>query len=92
MSSPPSLNLLGEIYLINSVISWDYITFLFLGVISFMRCCYSVYLFSITQHGYIYSGLSSFSSVSVREYLLIVLHFIPLNFLFLKLDIFSYFL
>nr|YP_010222558.1 NADH dehydrogenase subunit 4 [Glaucias dorsalis]UCC46008.1 NADH dehydrogenase subunit 4 [Glaucias dorsalis] len=92
MSSPPSLNLLGEIYLINSVISWDYMTFMFLGVMSFMSCCYSIYLFSMTQHGSMYSGLSYFNTVNVREYLLIILHFIPLNFLFLKFDLFSNFL
>nr|YP_010147360.1 NADH dehydrogenase subunit 4 [Plautia crossota]QQP22171.1 NADH dehydrogenase subunit 4 [Plautia crossota] len=92
MSSPPSLNLLGEIYLINSIISWDYMTFMFLGVASFMSCCYSIYLFSMTQHGYLYSGLSFFNSINVREYLLIMLHFIPLNFMFLKFDLFSCFL
>nr|YP_009654922.1 NADH dehydrogenase subunit 4 [Menida violacea]QCI09899.1 NADH dehydrogenase subunit 4 [Menida violacea] len=89
MSSPPSLNLLGEIYLINSIVSWDYMTFMFLGILSFMSCCYSIYLFSMTQHGYIYSGLSFYNSVNVREYLLILLHLIPLNFLIIKFDSFS---
>nr|YP_010714123.1 NADH dehydrogenase subunit 4 [Menida metallica]WDD39686.1 NADH dehydrogenase subunit 4 [Menida metallica] len=89
MSSPPSLNLLGEIYLINSIMSWDYMTFMFLGILSFMSCCYSIYLFSMTQHGYIYSGLSFYNSVNVREYLLILLHLIPLNFLIIKFDSFS---
>nr|QEL51213.1 NADH dehydrogenase subunit 4 [Menida violacea] len=89
MSSPPSLNLLGEIYLINSIMSWDYMTFMFLGILSFMSCCYSIYLFSMIQHGYIYSGLSFYNSVNVREYLLILLHLIPLNFLIIKFDSFS---
>nr|YP_009445572.1 NADH dehydrogenase subunit 4 [Picromerus griseus]ATV99249.1 NADH dehydrogenase subunit 4 [Picromerus griseus] len=84
MSSPPSLNLLGEIYLINSIISWDQMTFVLLCVLSFMSCCFSVYLFSMTQHGHMYSGLLGFYSVTIREYLLILLHFIPLNFLILK--------
>nr|YP_010022281.1 NADH dehydrogenase subunit 4 [Pentatoma semiannulata]QOL12471.1 NADH dehydrogenase subunit 4 [Pentatoma semiannulata] len=92
MSSPPSLNLLGEIYLINSVMSWDYMTFIFLGIMSFMSCCYSIYLFSMTQHGYIYSGLSFINSVNLREYFLIMLHLIPLNIMFLKFDNFSLFL
>nr|YP_009694502.1 NADH dehydrogenase subunit 4 [Eurydema liturifera]QEI26487.1 NADH dehydrogenase subunit 4 [Eurydema liturifera] len=92
MSSPPSLNLLGEIYLINSIISWDYMTFIFMGFLSFMSCCYSVYLFSMTQHGYMYSGFSYMNSINIREYTLIILHFIPLNFLILKFDIFSLFL
>nr|YP_009346661.1 NADH dehydrogenase subunit 4 [Graphosoma rubrolineatum]API85475.1 NADH dehydrogenase subunit 4 [Graphosoma rubrolineatum] len=92
MSSPPSLNLLGEIYLINSIISWDYMTFIFLGMLSFMSCCYSVYLFSMTQHGYLYSGMTSFGMTSMREYLLILFHLVPLNFMILKFDSFSLFL
>nr|YP_009157877.1 NADH dehydrogenase subunit 4 [Eurydema gebleri]AKE36783.1 NADH dehydrogenase subunit 4 [Eurydema gebleri] len=91
MSSPPSLNLLGEIYLINSIISWDYMTFIFLGILSFMSCCYSIYLFSMTQHGYMYSGFSYMNSVNIREYMLIIFHFIPLNLLVLKFDTFSLF-
>nr|YP_010714110.1 NADH dehydrogenase subunit 4 [Menida musiva]WDD39673.1 NADH dehydrogenase subunit 4 [Menida musiva] len=92
MSSPPSLNLLGEIYLINSIISWDYMTFMFLGILSFMSCCFSIYLFSMTQHGYMYSGLTFLYSITVREYLLVLFHFIPLNFLILKFDSFVLFL
>nr|YP_010535106.1 NADH dehydrogenase subunit 4 [Aelia sibirica]UYA97073.1 NADH dehydrogenase subunit 4 [Aelia sibirica] len=91
MSSPPSLNLLGEIYLINSVMSWDYMTFMFLGIMSFMSCCYSIYLFSMTQHGYSYSGSLLFKSVNMREYMLIIFHFIPLNFMVLKFDLFALF-
>nr|YP_010528183.1 NADH dehydrogenase subunit 4 [Aelia fieberi]UXW64337.1 NADH dehydrogenase subunit 4 [Aelia fieberi] len=91
MSSPPSLNLLGEIYLINSVISWDYMTFMFLGVLSFMSCCYSIYLFSMTQHGYLYNGSLLYKTVNLREYTLILFHFIPLNLLVLKFDSFALF-
>nr|YP_009654740.1 NADH dehydrogenase subunit 4 [Catacanthus incarnatus]QCI09295.1 NADH dehydrogenase subunit 4 [Catacanthus incarnatus] len=92
MSSPPSLNLLGEIYLINSIVSWDYMTFIFLGILSFMSCCYSIYLFSMTQHGYIYNGLNYFNFVSIREYILLFFHLIPLNFLVLSFDTFALFL
>nr|YP_011002223.1 NADH dehydrogenase subunit 4 [Picromerus viridipunctatus]WPO01484.1 NADH dehydrogenase subunit 4 [Picromerus viridipunctatus] len=84
MSSPPSLNLLGEIYLVNSIISWDYMSFLLLGLLSFMSCCFSIYLFSMTQHGQIYKGLTHIYPVTIREYTLILFHFIPLNFLVLK--------
>nr|YP_009654701.1 NADH dehydrogenase subunit 4 [Anaxandra taurina]QCI09243.1 NADH dehydrogenase subunit 4 [Anaxandra taurina] len=92
MSSPPSLNLLGEIYLMISVIGWNCYSFLFLMMSSFISCCYSIYLYSMTQHGLMYSGLLKLSSVKIREYLLIIFHLIPLNFLLLKFDIFSLFL
>nr|YP_009466098.1 NADH dehydrogenase subunit 4 [Pentatomidae sp. GM-2014]AIW65013.1 NADH dehydrogenase subunit 4 [Pentatomidae sp. GM-2014] len=92
MSSPPSLNLLGEIMLINSVVSWDYMTFIILFILSFMSCCYSIYLFSMIHHGYFYSGFINFKLINVREYCLVILHFIPLNLLIMKFDIFSLFL
>nr|AVJ52514.1 NADH dehydrogenase subunit 4 [Tetrarthria variegata] len=93
MSSPPSLNLLGEIYIINSLISWNSsMSFPFLSLILFFSCCYSIYLYSSTQHGSFYKGVITMSSVNIREYFLIVLHWIPLNFLIMKFDLFSYYL
>nr|AVJ52507.1 NADH dehydrogenase subunit 4 [Scutiphora pedicellata] len=91
MSSPPSLNLLGEIYIINSVVAWDNsFSFILLMFISFFSCCYSIYLYSVVQHGSFYKGLFLLSSINMREYILIILHWIPLNFLVLKFDLFSY--
>nr|AFI54742.1 NADH dehydrogenase subunit 4 [Lamprocoris sp. HL-2012] len=91
MSSPPSLNLMGEIYIINSVIAWNSsMSCVFLMLISFFSCCYSIYLYSIVQHGSFYKGLLSFSFINLREYMLIILHWIPLNVLILKFDLFSY--
>nr|UPL65593.1 NADH dehydrogenase subunit 4 [Leptocoris augur] len=88
MASPPSLNLLGEILLINSIMSWSNLTFIFLAFSSFLSCCYSIYLYSITQHGVLYSGLFHESGGYMREYLMLFFHWLPLNFLFLKTDIY----
>nr|UPL65645.1 NADH dehydrogenase subunit 4 [Hydarella orientalis] len=89
MASPPSLNLMGEILLINSILSWSTLTTLFLMISSFMSCCYSIYLYSITQHGTLYSGLKFESLGFIREYLMLFFHWAPLNFLCLKSDIFT---
>nr|YP_009306198.1 NADH dehydrogenase subunit 4 [Panaorus albomaculatus]AOP18555.1 NADH dehydrogenase subunit 4 [Panaorus albomaculatus] len=89
MSSPPSLNLLGEIFLINSLMSWNLFSIYFLGLSSFFSCCYSIYLYSVVQHGYMYSGLNYMSNSKVREYMLIIYHWLPLNILFLKSEIFT---
>nr|QKY63931.1 NADH dehydrogenase subunit 4 [Triatoma dimidiata] len=88
MASPPSLNLLGEVMLINGIMSWSSLSLIFLGFSSFLSCCYSIYLYSYVQHGFVYSGLTKFSFNSLREYLLIFCHLIPLNFIILKGDIF----
>nr|UPL65372.1 NADH dehydrogenase subunit 4 [Nithecus jacobaeae] len=88
MSSPPSLNLLGEIMLINSLMSWSKSTMLFLALSSLLSCMYSIYLYSITQHGVIYGGLNYESYINTREYLILIYHWVPLNILFLKCGVF----
>nr|WRO45307.1 NADH dehydrogenase subunit 4 [Leptoglossus occidentalis] len=90
MASPPSLNLAGEILLINSILSWSTLMSLFLSLSSFLSCCYSIYLYSITQHGCMFGGLKSESGGCIREYILLFMHWLPLNFLFLKMDIFTF--
>nr|YP_009271741.1 NADH dehydrogenase subunit 4 [Osmoderma opicum]ANY27999.1 NADH dehydrogenase subunit 4 [Osmoderma caeleste] len=84
MAAPPSLNLLGEIMLINSLISWSWMTMLFMSLVSFFSAAYSLFLYAYSQHGMLYSGLYSCMMGYVREYLLLLLHWFPLNVLILK--------
>nr|QDI93747.1 NADH dehydrogenase subunit 4 [Insulaphylus sp. ph34] len=91
-ASPPSLNLLGEIFLINSVVSFSSMGVIFLMFSSFISCVYSIYLYSYINHGVLYSGYTSSSGGYFLEYLLLLMHWFPLNFLFLKVDIFSLFM
>nr|QWZ46344.1 NADH dehydrogenase subunit 4 [Machla setosa] len=87
MAAPPSLNLLGEIMLINSIMGFSSLNMAFLMMISFFGAVYSLFLYSFSQHGSLYSGLYSFYMCSVREYLLLILHWIPLNLLILGGDL-----
>nr|YP_009630595.1 NADH dehydrogenase subunit 4 [Diamphipnoa annulata]QBR55102.1 NADH dehydrogenase subunit 4 [Diamphipnoa annulata] len=84
MAAPPSLNLLSEISLLNSLVSWSWVTMFGLAFLSFFSAAYTLYLYSYSQHGKIYSGGYSCASGFVREYLLLFLHWIPLNLLILK--------
>nr|ALN11743.1 NADH dehydrogenase subunit 4 [Plodia interpunctella] len=86
MAAPPSLNLVGEISLINSLVSWSWITMIMLMMISFFSAGYSLYLYSYTQHGKYYIGIYSFYMGVSREYLLLLLHWLPLNIMILKVD------
>nr|YP_010598429.1 NADH dehydrogenase subunit 4 [Pachymantis bicingulata]UIX55386.1 NADH dehydrogenase subunit 4 [Pachymantis bicingulata] len=86
MAAPPSLNLLGEIGLFNSMMSWMWMVMLFLMLISFFSASYTLYLYSYSQHGDYYSGSYSSLSGYCREYLLLMLHWLPLNLLILKSD------
>nr|AWB97973.1 NADH dehydrogenase subunit 4 [Anopheles aff. konderi B PGF-2018] len=84
MAAPPTLNLLGEISLLNSIVGWSWITMIMLTFLSFFSAAYSLYLFAYSQHGKVYSGIHFFSVGTVREFSLLMLHWIPLNILILK--------
>nr|AVN68253.1 NADH dehydrogenase subunit 4 [Rhabdoblatta sp. RHA] len=84
MAAPPSINLLGEISLLNSLVSWSLMTMMLLIFLSFFSAAYTLYMFSYSQHGQIYSGLYSCSLGYTREYILLFLHWFPLNLLILK--------
>lgn len=86
IAAPPSINLLGEIDLLNSLIIWSWLTIIGLIFLSFFSAAYTLYLFSYSQHGINCSGIYSCSSGFVREYLLLFLHWFPLNLLILKSD------
>uniref|UniRef100_A0AAU7NII9 NADH-ubiquinone oxidoreductase chain 4 n=1 Tax=Salassa olivacea TaxID=3073723 RepID=A0AAU7NII9_9NEOP len=86
MAAPPSLNLMGEISLINAMMSWSYFSMILLMLISFFSAGYSLYLYSYTQHGSGFQGLYSFYMGVSREYLMLFLHWAPLNLMILKVD------
>nr|YP_010248880.1 NADH dehydrogenase subunit 4 [Catacroptera cloanthe]QTT58172.1 NADH dehydrogenase subunit 4 [Catacroptera cloanthe] len=86
MAAPPSLNLMGEISLINSLVSWSWLSMVMLMGVSFFSAGYSLYLYSYTQHGKYNLGMYSFYSGVSREYLMLMLHWLPLNILVLKID------
>uniref|UniRef100_UPI0030019F40 NADH dehydrogenase subunit 4 n=1 Tax=Tachina sobria TaxID=3118448 RepID=UPI0030019F40 len=84
MAAPPTLNLLGEISLINSIVMWSWVSMLMLSFLSFFSAAYTLYLYSYSQHGKLFSGIYSFSGGLIREFLLLFLHWFPLNLLILK--------
>uniref|UniRef100_A0AAU7LK37 NADH-ubiquinone oxidoreductase chain 4 n=1 Tax=Thalassa montezumae TaxID=3129753 RepID=A0AAU7LK37_9CUCU len=89
MAAPPSLNLLGEIMLINSLVSFSSLNMIFLMLISFFSGAYSLYLYAFTQHG---KGSFMFSLINLnfREFLLMLMHWLPLNLLILKSELFNF--
>nr|YP_009328026.1 NADH dehydrogenase subunit 4 [Trachelus iudaicus]APC92669.1 NADH dehydrogenase subunit 4 [Trachelus iudaicus] len=87
MSAPPTLNLISEIFLLIGLVSMTSFIIVILIMFLFFSSCYSLYLYSYVCYGKSL-GFYSFSSFSVREFILILMHLIPLNFLILKIDIF----
>nr|YP_009316867.1 NADH dehydrogenase subunit 4 [Ischnura elegans]YP_010391237.1 NADH dehydrogenase subunit 4 [Ischnura asiatica]AOW43849.1 NADH dehydrogenase subunit 4 [Ischnura elegans]QGU85612.1 NADH dehydrogenase subunit 4 [Ischnura elegans]UPX02827.1 NADH dehydrogenase subunit 4 [Ischnura asiatica]WGM81666.1 NADH dehydrogenase subunit 4 [Ischnura elegans] len=88
MAAPPTLNLLGEISLFNSLISWSWVLMFGLAFLSFFSAAYTLYLYSYSQHGMVFSCLYSIDSGYLREYLLLFLHWLPLNLLILNVNSF----
>nr|QTZ19002.1 NADH dehydrogenase subunit 4 [Manota sp. WQY001] len=88
MAAPPSLNLLSEIFLLNSLIGWSSIMIGILSLLSFFSAAYTLYLYSYSQHGKLSLILYSYYSGSEREFLILFLHWLPLNLLILKSDYF----
>nr|YP_009939495.1 NADH dehydrogenase subunit 4 [Chrysomela vigintipunctata]QNV48736.1 NADH dehydrogenase subunit 4 [Chrysomela vigintipunctata] len=84
IAAPPSMNLMGEIMLINSIVSFNWMGMIFLSLISFFSSIYTLFLYSYSQHGALYSSIFSFYQGLNREYLLLFLHWFPLNILILK--------
>uniref|UniRef100_A0AAU7ZZQ4 NADH-ubiquinone oxidoreductase chain 4 n=1 Tax=Eotmethis rufemarginis TaxID=2970431 RepID=A0AAU7ZZQ4_9ORTH len=90
MAAPPSLNLLGELGLLNSIISWSSLSFLTLMFLSFFSAVYTLYMYSYSQHGSYYGGVYTCSLGYIREYHLLLLHWFPLNVLCLKGEYFFF--
>nr|YP_009111457.1 NADH dehydrogenase subunit 4 [Asiotmethis jubatus]AHA42378.1 NADH dehydrogenase subunit 4 [Asiotmethis jubatus] len=90
MAAPPSLNLLGELGLLNSIISWSSLSFLTLMFLSFFSAVYTLYMYSYSQHGSYYAGVYTCSLGYIREYHLLLLHWLPLNILCLKGEYFFF--
>jgi len=84
MAAPPTLNLLGEVSLIIRVVSWCKVRIIIIAALSFFSAAYTLYIYSLRQHGKFYSSLFSCCSGKVREYLILILHWLPLNILILN--------
>lgn len=90
IAAPPSINLLGEIVLINRITAWGLVNCFSLGIISFISAAFTLYLFSYTQHGQPYRGLYNFTPGSFNEFINLLLHWVPLNLIIIKAELFVY--
>nr|YP_001427350.1 NADH dehydrogenase subunit 4 [Mesobuthus martensii]ABC71914.1 NADH dehydrogenase subunit 4 [Mesobuthus martensii] len=91
MAAPPSMNLFSEISLLISILNWNMLTLIPLMLISFPSASYSILLFSTPFHGSPWINCP-LPNISTREYLAIFLHWLPLNLLIIKMDLFFHWL
>nr|UOF70293.1 NADH dehydrogenase subunit 4 [Tropostreptus hamatus] len=88
MAAPMSLNLMGEISLLGCLLKYSEFMMLILVLLSFFSAAYCLYLYSSVQHGSLVKGVMPFYELLTVEYLVLLLHWTPLNVLFLKMDFF----
>lgn len=86
MAAPPFLNLLGELFLSFGVVRFSLWYIVPLGLIFFLAGCYSLYIYSISQHGKFWL-FSNFNPLDLREYIIIWGHIYPLLLLVLNADL-----
>nr|NP_008402.1 NADH dehydrogenase subunit 4 [Balanoglossus carnosus]AAD11946.1 NADH dehydrogenase subunit 4 [Balanoglossus carnosus] len=81
---PPLPNLFGELFIINTLISWSPLTLLTTGLMVIFSAVYSLYLFQSSQHSSQPQYLKKIQPSFSLEHLNMTLHLTPLLLLTLK--------
>nr|AEG67045.1 NADH dehydrogenase subunit 4 [Ceratosolen solmsi] len=88
MSAPISLNLVSEVMAVCCLLSWSKYLMIFLMLGVFFSSIYSIYLFAYSFHGKSSSLLLKIYPNNINNFIVMLLHWIPLNFLILKMELF----
>nr|QBZ38103.1 NADH dehydrogenase subunit 4 [Cemus sauteri] len=86
MSCPPSLNLVSEIFICFSLISWCKFVIYFIFLSLFFSACAMINFFSFICHGNFSNLLFYIDSGLMREYYIFFLHLFPLYLVVLNLN------
>nr|BBD20495.1 NADH dehydrogenase subunit 4 [Cyrtodactylus auribalteatus] len=77
MALPPTINLVGELLIITSLLNWTTTTIILTGTTTMLTATYSLYIFLTTQHNKTPTHLTT-TPTHTREHLLLTLHLTPL--------------
>nr|YP_009911561.1 NADH dehydrogenase subunit 4 [Hadrosciurus spadiceus]QLD22251.1 NADH dehydrogenase subunit 4 [Hadrosciurus spadiceus]QLD22355.1 NADH dehydrogenase subunit 4 [Hadrosciurus spadiceus]QLD22368.1 NADH dehydrogenase subunit 4 [Hadrosciurus spadiceus]QLD22433.1 NADH dehydrogenase subunit 4 [Hadrosciurus spadiceus] len=78
LALPPSINLIGELFIIVSSFSWSNITIILMGLNMLITALYSLYMLITTQRGKFTYHLTSINPTHTRENTLMLFHILPL--------------
>nr|YP_010154912.1 NADH dehydrogenase subunit 4 [Glossogobius aureus]QQX28255.1 NADH dehydrogenase subunit 4 [Glossogobius aureus] len=78
LALPPLPNLMGELMIITSLLSWSWWTIILTGLGTLITASYSLYMFLMTQRGPLPQHIIYVSPSHTREHLLMALHLLPL--------------
>nr|ARK37033.1 NADH dehydrogenase subunit 4 [Balaena mysticetus]ARK37046.1 NADH dehydrogenase subunit 4 [Balaena mysticetus]ARK37059.1 NADH dehydrogenase subunit 4 [Balaena mysticetus]ARK37072.1 NADH dehydrogenase subunit 4 [Balaena mysticetus]ARK37085.1 NADH dehydrogenase subunit 4 [Balaena mysticetus] len=78
LALPPSINLIGELFVVVSAFSWSNPTILLMGTNIVITALYSLYMLIMTQRGKHTHHINNITPSFTREHALMALHIIPL--------------
>nr|YP_009057128.1 NADH dehydrogenase subunit 4 [Passalites nemorivagus]AEP21646.1 NADH dehydrogenase subunit 4 [Passalites nemorivagus] len=78
LALPPTINLIGELFVVMSTFSWSNITIILMGMNMVITALYSLYMLITTQRGKYTYHINNISPSFTRENALMSLHMLPL--------------
>nr|YP_002456355.1 NADH dehydrogenase subunit 4 [Hydropotes inermis]ABX79763.1 NADH dehydrogenase subunit 4 [Hydropotes inermis]AEP21516.1 NADH dehydrogenase subunit 4 [Hydropotes inermis]AJH66126.1 NADH dehydrogenase subunit 4 [Hydropotes inermis argyropus]QKQ14757.1 NADH dehydrogenase subunit 4 [Hydropotes inermis] len=78
LALPPTINLIGELFVVMSTFSWSNITIILMGLNMVITALYSLYMLITTQRGKYTHHINNISPSFTRENALMSLHMLPL--------------
>nr|YP_007626494.1 NADH dehydrogenase subunit 4 [Ourebia ourebi]AEP21919.1 NADH dehydrogenase subunit 4 [Ourebia ourebi] len=78
LALPPTINLIGELFVVMSAFSWSNITIILMGLNMVITALYSLYMLITTQRGKYTHHINNISPSFTRENALMSLHILPL--------------
>lgn len=78
LALPPSINLIGELFIITSSFSWSNYTIIFIGLNILITASYSLYMLISSQRGKLTHHLKNLYPSHTREHTLLLFHITPI--------------
>nr|YP_010429330.1 NADH dehydrogenase subunit 4 [Ictonyx libycus]USR67322.1 NADH dehydrogenase subunit 4 [Ictonyx libycus] len=78
LALPPSINLVGELFVVMASFSWSNLTIILMGINITITALYSLYMLITTQHGKYTHHIKNIKPSYTRENSLMALHLLPL--------------
>nr|QHH22518.1 NADH dehydrogenase subunit 4 [Ailurus fulgens] len=78
LALPPSINLIGELFVIMASFSWSNFTIILMGINVIITALYSLYMLTTTQRGKYSYHIKNIKPSFTRENALMTLHLLPL--------------
>nr|YP_009754993.1 NADH dehydrogenase subunit 4 [Sphaerias blanfordi]QIP53275.1 NADH dehydrogenase subunit 4 [Sphaerias blanfordi] len=78
LALPPSINLIGELFVVMSSFSWSSISIVLMGINIIITALYSLYMLITTQRGKPTHHINNLTPSYTREHTLMTMHLLPL--------------